>query len=571
MKRIIPVFIAIALIFIIVGVGFGKILKEKYSYSDERADLNEYFGILESDEAAILMQDQVIEDKALVKDGVFYFEYDTVSDYFIYTRLYVNEAEQYIRYVLPDGMIHCNIGQNGYSEVAQDGTSAEVDCGYVPAFYQGDTLYIAVDFIRLFMVFDYTTFGEPNRIQVYTEYEGRQTAKIKKDTQVRYQGGIKSEILTDVSEGDRVILLEQMETWSKVKTEDGIIGYVENKKIDDIMAETPIFADDSSKYGDREFAGNTRDHKINLGWHQIGAPAGNDTLEDVLAGTKALNTISPTWFYLTGDQGDIVSYASPEYVSRAHDKGLEVWALADDFTESVDDYAIFSSTENRARLISNLLAEVERCGIDGLNIDFERVSEDAGKHFVQFIRELSIQTRARGIVLSVDNYPPSGGTIWYNRKEQGTYADYVIIMGYDEHWGTGGVAGSVSSIDYVENGITDTLQYVPAEKLINAIPFYTRIWRTTGTETIGESVGMRGAMDFVSANQIALEWQEDVCQNYGEVQNGDTYCQIWVEDYDSVKVKLDVMKNYNLAGVAEWKLGLETPDVWDLIEEYIHS
>lgn len=571
MKKLIPVFIAIVLIFVILGVGFGKTLKDKYSYSNERADLNEYFGIQEADQAAILMQDERIEDRALVKDGTYYFTYDTVSDYFIYTRLYVNEIEQYIRYVLPEGMVHCNIGQSGYQELAADGTATEVNCGYVPAFYQGDTLYIAVDFIRMFTVFDYQTFELPNRIQVYTQYEGRQTAKIKKDTQVRYQGGIKSEILTDVSEGDKVILLEQMENWSKVKTADGIIGYVENKKIDDIMAETPSFENPGSKYGDLEFTSNTRDFKINLGWHQLGGPAGNDTLEETIQDTKALNVISPTWFYLTGDQGEIVSYASADYVKRAHDKGLEVWALADDFTESVDDYAIFSSTENRARLINNLLAGIEQSGADGLNIDFERVSEDAGKHFVQFIRELSIHTRAKGIVLSVDNYPPSGGTIWYNRKEQATYADYVIIMGYDEHWGTGGVAGSVSSIDYVENGITDTLQYVPAEKLINGIPFYTRIWKTTGTETIGESVGMRGAMDFVNSNQIALEWREDACQNYGEVQKGDTFCQIWVEDVESLKVKLDVMKNYNLAGVAEWKLTLETPDVWDLIAEYVNS
>ena len=566
MKKAIPALVAIVLIIVIVGVNYGKKIAEKYSYSEEKADLYEYFGVASDEEAAIIMQDEVIEEKALVKDGTFYFTYDVVSDYFIYTRLYVNELENSIRYVLPDRVLSLNIGESVYMNGA-----SPMQCDYQIAFYEGDTLYIAVDFIRLFTVFDYETYSEPNRIQIYTEYSERQFVEVQKDTQVRYQGGIKSEILTEVSEGDKLYLLEQMETWSKVKTTDGYIGYVENKKIGAIQVETPIFKEEGSLYGDEEFVSISRDYKINLGWHQIGGPAGNDTLAEVLEGTQALNVISPTWFHLTGNEGEIVSYATQSYVDEAHARGLEVWALADDFTEEVDGFAIYSSSENRARLIENLMTEVLTYGIDGINIDFEKVTEAAGKHFVEFIRELSIPCRANGIVLSVDNYPPSGGAIWYNRKEQAVYADYVVVMGYDEHWGTGGVAGSVSSIGYVEQGIEDTMKYVPAEKLINGIPFYTRIWKTEGTETVGESVGMRGATDFVKSNGITTQWNDDVCQNYGEIQKGDALYQIWLEDYDSIKVKLDVMKTYDLAGVACWKLGLETNDSWDLVVEYVHG
>lgn len=563
MKKLIPVFIAIVLIFIVVGISFGTKIREKYSYSQERADLGEYFGVT-GDKAAIIMQDEIIEDKALVRgNGTFYFTYDTVSDYFIYTRLYVNEEENSIRYVLPDRVISYNIGESSY----MDGDSENI-CEYQIAFYEGDTLYIAVDFIRLFTIFDYETFQAPNRIQIYTEYASRQIAEMKKDTQLRVQGGVKSEILRDIAEGEKVIVLDQMETWSKVKTPDGYIGYVENKKLGEITSETPNFLNNSSMYGELEFTGISKDYKISMGWHQISMQEGNSTLTEVLANTKGLNTISPTWFHLTGNEGNIVSYASQNYVDTAHSMGLEVWALADDFTEEVDRYAIFSSSVSRANLIQNLKREVLAYNIDGLNIDFEKIDEATGKHFVEFIRELSVECRKNGIVLSVNNYPLSGGTIWYNRREQSVYADYVIVMGYDEHWGTGGKAGSVSSIDYVEDGIAETLEYVPAEKLINGIPFYTRIWKTTGTEVVGESVGMQAAANFVSENGIQTQWREEECQQYGEIQKGDTLYQVWMENYDSLKVKLDVMKTYDLAGVAEWKLGLETPDVWDLIVEY---
>lgn len=563
MKKLIPVFVAIVLILIVAGISFGTRLREKYSYSQERADLAEYFGVT-GDEAAIILQDEMIEDKAKVgADGTFYLTYDTVSDYFIYTRLYVNEEENSIRYVLPDRIISYTIGESNY----MDGDSENV-CEYQIAFYEGDTLYIAVDFIRLFTIFDYETFREPNHIQIYTEYGSRQRAEINKDTQLRYQGGVKSEILKDVAEGEKVIVLEQMENWSKVKTSDAYIGYVENKRLGEIVAETPGFLNNSSMYGELEFTGISKGYKISLGWHQVSGQGGNGTLAQAVENTKGLTTISPTWFHLTGNEGAIVSYASQSYVDAAHDMGLEVWALADDFTEEVDRYAIFSSSEKRARLIQNLMKEVLAYGIDGLNIDFEKIDEATGKHFVEFIRELSVECRKNGVVLSVDNYPPSGGAIWYNRREQGTYADYVIVMGYDEHWGSGGKAGSVSSIDYVEQGIADTLEYVPAEKLINGVPFYTRIWKTTGTDVIGESVGMQTAADFIADNSIQTQWREEECQYYGEIQKGDTFYQVWLENYDSLKVKLDVMKTYDLAGVAAWKLGLETPDVWDLIAEY---
>ena len=215
--------------------------------------------------------------------------------------------------------------------------------------------------------------------------------------------------------------------------------------------------------------------------------------------------------------------------------------------------------------------EVLKYDIDGINVDFEEVSYDAGEPFVQFVRELSIECRKEGIVLSVDNYVPRASTTHYNRKEQGIVADYVIIMGYDEHWGSGGVAGSVASLGFVEDGIVQTLEDVPANKVINALPFYTRVWKTDGDKVTSEALDMETAWNFIKNNGLNMTWDATTGQNYGEIQLGNTFYQIWMEDKDSIEAKLAVMRKYGIGGVAAWKLGYETPDIWDQIAVYMNS
>ena len=250
---------------------------------------------------------------------------------------------------------------------------------------------------------------------------------------------------------------------------------------------------------------------------------------------------------------------------------MEVWALVDNFDKDVSTFQTLSKTTSRTNLIRNLMNEVLKYDIDGINVDFEEVSYDAGEPFVQFIRELSIECRKEGIVLSVDNYVPRASTTHYNRKEQGIVADYVIIMGYDEHWGSGGIAGSVASIGFVEDGIVQTLEEVPANKIINAVPFYTRVWKTNGDRVTSEAVDMETAHNFIKNNGLTMTWNATAGQNYGEIQKGNTLYQLWMEDKDSIEAKLAVMRKYGIGGVAAWKLGYETSDIWDMIASYMNS
>jgi len=584
-KRVIPVIIAIVLIIFIVAISVGVKLMDKYSYSKERADLEEYFSIRSLDEVAIVLGDGLIEESARLMDGAYYFDLATVHKY-LNDRFYVDENEQLLLYTLPRDTVRTVIGSSAYTTKDNGAEMGVPIARYAPAADgSGETLYIAADYVKLFTDFSYRTFTGPNRMQVYTkEYTGKgEEAYIAKDTAVRYQGGVKSPILTEVVQGDSVTVLEEMENWSKVKTGDAFIGYVENKRLEkgggsslEIEVQ-PQEGDASANAGGQsflnpEFTSISKPYKINLAWHAVAGTAGNDTLVSVLEKTEGVNVISPTWFALTNNAGDFSSFASKAYVEKAHSMGLEVWGLIDNFSNpDVDTYEVLSYTSKRAYLIDKLVQTALEYDLDGINIDFEGLSQDTGEHFIQFIRELSVLCRENGIVLSVNNYVPMGYTDHYNRGEQGVFADYVIIMGYDEHYNGSPEAGSVASIGFVEDGIRKTVEQVPAEKVINAVPFYTRIWKSEGANLTSEAVGMEMAEQFVSNHNIEVRWDETTCQNYGEIQEGGVFYQVWLEDEHSIEAKLNIMEKYHIAGVASWKLGFEKPSIWDVIGNYLNQ
>ena len=304
-------------------------------------------------------------------DGVCYFDFATVHKYFN-DRFFEDKKEGLLLYVLPEAVVSSQIGTQTVS-VGGEESSRE----YTIARYEGETLYVAVDFVKEYANFSYALYGNPDRMQVYTEWNARQTATILKDTQVRYQGGVKSDILTDVPKGTEVIILEEMENWSKVKTEDAFIGYVENKRLGEQTTVEPTPVTD---YMEPVYTSQTRDHKINLAWHVVASPTGNDTLIPLLQGTKSINVVSPTWFALSDNAGNFTSFASENYVNTAHDMGLEVWALVDNFShEGIDMYELLAGWSTRQYLINGLIDAAIQYNLDGINIDFENISLDAGE------------------------------------------------------------------------------------------------------------------------------------------------------------------------------------------------
>ena len=577
-KKIIPFIAAIALIIVVVlFMVLGNII-EKYTPSKETKDLSEYYGLTSDTDVALICNNEVIDTKGKLVNGEVYLSYETVRNY-LNARFYWDPNENILRYTTANDLISVNAESSDYT-VNKDTQSF----GQTIVKADASTAYIAIDFVKQYSDFQYNYYTDPNRVVLTNAWGDYTIASAKQKTEIRYQGGIKSPILTEADKNTELTILEPGDTWTKVATNDGYIGYIKSNKLGTTSTTTI-----SSDYVAEEFSHITKDYKINMAWHQVTNGDANSKVLETIANTKGLTTISPTWFFLKDDDGNIDSLASQTYVNYCHQNNIEVWALVEDIThkDTITDYEILSRTSSRQRLVSNLIAKAIEFDLDGINIDFEYINEDSAKGYVEFLRELSIMCRLNGIILSVDNYRPADHNRFYNRAEQGVVADYLIIMGYDEHYAGSEEAGSVASINWVREGIEETLKEVPAEKVINAVPFYTRLWEErpkTAEELAQESdtddyvpnvvsskaYGMDAIDKILATNGAEKTWDETTGQYYAEyVADGKTY-KVWLEEEESIALKAALIKEYNLAGISAWKLGFERQDIWDTILKYVN-
>lgn len=540
------------------------IYPDKYAYSIDKADLNEYFSLVNSDDVAIILQDELIENKGKIIDGKVYFSLDTVSSLFT-KRFYYNDIEKVLLYTTSDSIRKVDLSANnkGYYN-----NELFVDTDYVPAVVQGDMVYVCADYIKLYCNYSYDYYSDPNRVQVYTSFGTRKEAELVRKNRIRFQGGIKSEVLTSVEKGDKVTVLEKMENWTKVKTKDCFIGYIENDKLSEVQEVTDT-APTGAYVPKEDYLKVENNETIVLGWHQILYADDGSNLNSILSDAAGINVVSPTVFFTNSSSGTFENNATKAYVDNAHNKGLKVWLLCDDFTKEFDEFELFSSSVNRKAFIDNLINATLEVGADGINIDFEKVGKQTGPHFVQFLRELSIETRKNGLVLSVDDYHPNQGNTFFNLGEQGLVCDYVIIMNYDEHWAGCEEAGSVASIGYVESGLSDAIKAgVPPYKLINATPFYMRLWRHEGDNLTSSALGMDDAQNWVDSHGLTPGFDETTCQYYVTKKDGTAEYEMWMEEKASIEAKMAVCANYNITGIACWRLGLENDSVWPVIANY---
>ncbi|HJD48270.1 MAG TPA: SH3 domain-containing protein [Candidatus Mediterraneibacter norfolkensis] len=592
-RRKMVLFVVILAVIIIAAAIGVFLIWQRYGPSDERADLEQYYGLESEDGLAVVIDDQVINNEGetaegqgseapgRMYDGQYYIEYSVVRDW-INKRFYWDPNENVLLYTLPDGNVTVVPESSEYTDI-NESKSAD----YVILKTEGQTAYIALPFIQTYTNMEYSVYDDPKRVVITSQWGEIQTAEIRKDTEVRYRGGVKSPILTEVSESDKVTVLEDENDWMRVSTEDGFIGYVKTSALADIRTETT-----SREFEEPVYTNISKDYTINMAWHNVSIADANGYIENMIADTEGLTTIAPTWFSIADTNGNMTSIASSDYVTFAHQAGLEVWAVLRDFHGGINSYdetyEVLSYTSKRTRLIDQVITAALQTGVDGINLDFELVSTQCGEHYIQFVRELSVECRRNGLVFSVDNYVPQAYNEHYDLEEQGVVADYVMIMCYDEHTDSSYEAGSVSSISYVENGITEALRKVPASKLAAGIPFYTRLWTETpkteeelaeeaGTEAASypnkissEAMGMEEAQEAVRNAGVQTQWDDNTKQNYAEWETAEGTCRIWLEDEQSLEEKLAVISENGLAGVAEWSLGWEEPEVWELIGQYIN-
>lgn len=582
-KKIIQAAVICILIAAVAGYMYVQKIAEKYTPTDEHMDLYTYYNVKEDDDTVIIWLNRVrTEGAAVVEGGRVYLSQLMVKEYFN-ERFYWDESADIMVYTTADELYKFRADSVSYTV-----NNEEKAMVYPVVISREDAIYLAMDYVASCSDVQYSFYSNPNRLMLVNEWTEVEYVTVTDDAGIRKLGGIKSPILIDAKAGDKYIYMGETEDWLCVQTEDGVKGYIQKKYIGARSTETL-----KSKYTEPYYSNIKRDYKINLAWHQVTNKDANANLSKVMEGVTGVNVISPTWFQMCDSDGNIKSLASKEYVDKAHAMGLEVWALVENITygSTMSTYQALSRMESRERLVSQLISEVRTYGIDGINIDIESLSYDAGDAYIEFLRELSIECRRYGIVLSVDNYVPSASTYHYHRREQGIIADYIIIMGYDEHYAGQGESGSTASVGWVEEGIAGTLKSVPAEKVINALPFYTRIWKQTPESAAGanakgilvedssseygrylltsEAVSMAYAAAQLKNNGVTPAWNAVLGQYYGEYKSGGCTYQIWLEDEKSIELKMELIKKYELAGVAGWKLSLQKNTVWEIISSYL--
>lgn len=556
-----PAGIAAVLIILIAIIGFAWKIADRYIPSKEVMNAEEYFGVTDGQEAAVVLQDHLEETVSWMDGEKPYIAYETVRNS-LNSHFFPDMENNQVIFTTATEIIKIPIG--GMEYFTQNGSGA---VPYTIALLQDDTLYLALDFVQQYTNLEYTVIREePCRIIINNEWKTRTYAQMNKEEAVRLEGGIKSPILTKAAEGETVTVLEQMEEWTRILTSDGFIGYVRNKRLNDTYEQEV-----TRSFEEIVYTSIHKDYGINLIWHQITSQESNAAFEMDMQEVTGVNTVSPTWFSISNNDGEITSLANADYVAKAHEKGMEVWGLLDNFSTEISTFEVLSHTDSREKLEDRLIEEAQNYQLDGINIDIEALQEEASEGYIQFMRELSVKCRNAGLVLSVDVPPPYDFNAHYNRAALGEVVDYVIIMGYDEHY-VGSEPGSVASLSYERDGITGTMSVVPREKIISGIPFYTRLWRTDASgEVSSEAIGMNTADETLASYQATANWSEEHSQDYAEFTDEEgNFCQIWLENEKSVEEKLKLVQEYQLGGVAAWKLGFERASIWDVLSSYVN-
>lgn len=369
-------------------------------------------------------------------------------------------------------------------------------------------------------------------------------------------------------EGDYVSIYEEKDELVKIATSDGLVGYtsrdnIENKTALPYTEKNPIPSQTLSVKGKSVILFDQITNK-DANYHSIenGIPA-------------EVDAIVPTWFSFAktedGSNGDIISIADEDYVKASHEKGIKVWGLITDNFNSKVSRAVVKSAKTREKVINRILSLAKQYNLDGINVDFENIPGDSMREFTQFLRELSAALNNINLTLSIDVYIPRPWSSYYNRGEFGEIVDYFVVMGYDEHTEGSETSGSVATKKWSEESITLTEKAgVPAEKLLLGIPFYTRMWKETDSGNLEtRAYGMAEGKKAMTDKGALFNWNEEDGQNYAEINYNNALYKMWLEDNKSVEERLKLINKYNIAGVAAWRKGLETDDVWQTIKNYM--
>ena len=567
-------YIVILLLILIVFAVAGIFVSRRFAPSKAETDLLDYYNLTAyeslnrpaagADELAVVIDDKILDNKdtgnfrAVRMGGEIYIAVSVAQEW-IDNRFYVDKREGVFAFTDALHSITSYIDSTTYFE---NGT--EQDAGYPIARYVEETPYVSLRFVAEHSTYRYQVLDNPARVYIQNENADFKSCTAKVELKMRTSDSKKSEIVTVVPKDTKMKVLSEADGWYKVIDARGYIGYVQNNFVSEVTEEST-----TSDYQDPEYTHITLDGNVNLVWHGIYYYESNYYVGDYTADMTGVNVLAPTWFLFADTEGDLISYAEQGYVDYAHQNGWQVWAVLEDMDgESCEE--ILPYTSKRQYVINQMIGVCQQYGIDGINVDLETVTSDIGNDFIQFIRELSVACRSNGLVLSVDDYAPYSYNAYRHTYEQSQICDYVAVMAYDDYVG-GTEAGPNASVPFVNEVMELCKENVEdMSRLIVGLPFYTRVWYEYEDGTLGtEGFNMGDVEDIAWEHGLTFNWQQALGYDYAEYEEDGARVRLWYENAKSLEAKLQTISNsYDVAGIAAWRLGQETSDVWPILSKY---
>lgn len=364
-----------------------------------------------------------------------------------------------------------------------------------------------------------------------------------------------------LEQGSKVVVISEKDGYSRIRTANGKIGYV---KSDKLANKTTVREKMETK---KQIEG-----KINLVWDYYSEYANAPVRTEDISG---INVVSPSFFSLKNTNGveinDNVERGGTQYIAWAKQKGYKIWPMFSNNSMKEVTSKILNDYDLRTEMIEKIVELAVEYNVDGINVDFEFMNMDDKDVYSRFIIELAPRLREYGIVTSVDVTAPDGSENWslcFDRDVLAKASDYMMFMAYDQH-GTSTDAGTVAGCDWVEANIKKFLgqEDVPKEKIILGMPLYTRLWKTDRNGKVTSSVVNMNKVNQTLPANVSKNWDELTKQYYVEYTRGSDKYQMWIEDTDSIRAKIDLINQYELVGSAFWEKDRENEEIWNLVEE----
>ncbi|MDD7363361.1 MAG: glycosyl hydrolase family 18 protein [Peptoniphilus sp.] len=543
MKKI---FTLLAIFAVIVFGAFAVLLKAKGN--------NQYSNVSES--FHVIYEDHMLSKKqAMREDGQYFLSLDAIQKYF-------DENAQY------DDAKKAVVLNNGSGEKVLPLNSREATINGAkiglrdPLIQKDETIYVPVEAFA----HDYPVRMNYNKDKNVLVIDDRRKEHGKgvlsgDGVNMRESATTNAPIVDTLDADSDLLVFGKEDDWYRVRERDGLLGWIRE---DNIKVET---LDGKYTRKSSEPIKSAIEKPLNITYDYTYS----QVKDDVIAGIKpieGLDVVIPTWFSIENAAGDIKDRGDIRYVENYAKLGIATWAYLDNSFDPNLTHEFLQNDAARQKAVAMIVNLAKSYGMKGINIDFENMKVDDRDGLTQFVREVSEAAKAENLLVSVCVTPQISKEVEheiYDRKALADVSDYVILMAYDQHWGSSDKAGSVAEYKWVEGNINLSLKDIPPEKFILSVPFYARLWQETPDGLDSTAVGMQTTVDYVKTHNLEPVW-DDEAKQYTIQQNINGKSEkIWVEDADSVAWKVSLMRKYNLAGISSWRLGFETPDVWTAI------